>query len=249
MSRLVALRIRADLATPRIPGENDEMSPKMLLLETSQRVGLVAVAQGQMVLSERRLEEARRHARDLVPICRELLAAQDWKARDLDAVVVSRGPGSYTGLRVGVMSAKTLAYATGCALIGIDSFHAIAQQAPAEAAVLDVIEDAQQDRVYAQRFACDAAGCRPINGLRVLPFDDWREELPANGFVAGPALQTFSERLPESVQALPRDLWRPSAASLLQLALVRHRKGERDNPFTLEPLYLRPSQAEQQWKK
>ena len=57
---------------------------------------------------------------------RDLLADQGWKARDLTGVIVSRGPGSYTGLRVGIMTAKTLAYATGCALLAIDTFAAVA---------------------------------------------------------------------------------------------------------------------------
>lgn len=225
------------------------MPPKMLLLETSQRVGLIAVAAGETVLEERPLEEARRHARDLVPLCRELLQMQGWKAKDLDAVVVSRGPGSYTGLRVGVMSAKMLAYATGCALYGVDTFLALARQAPSDVSVLDVIEDAQQGRVYAQRFTRDSAGCRTVNELHVLTFNDWLRDLPTNGYVTGPGLQTFRERLTESTRLMPTELWRPSAASLLRLGQDRHRRNERDDPFALEPLYLRPSQAEQQWKK
>ena len=88
---------------------------KLLLIETSGRNGFVAVAEGPTLREVRRLEEARRHARDLAPATVELLAAQGWKARDLNGVVVGLGPGSYTGLRVGVMSAKTLAYAVGCA--------------------------------------------------------------------------------------------------------------------------------------
>ena len=61
-----------------------------------------------------------------------LLAKQAWRARELDGVIVSRGPGSYTGLRVGIISAKTLAYAVGCKLLAIDTFAAIARQAPAD---------------------------------------------------------------------------------------------------------------------
>src|SRR5262245_34096399 len=116
--------------------------PRLLILETSGRTGHVALAQGEAFLGLRSLDEARRHARDLVPAVAGLLAEQGWQPRDLDAVVISRGPGSYTGLRVGIMSAKTLAYATGCALVAIDTFAAIAHQAPAEVQNLDVIADA-----------------------------------------------------------------------------------------------------------
>src|ERR1041385_8383863 len=122
------------------------MEPHLLVIETSGRAGTVGVAVGHDLRRVRRLDEARRHARDLAPAVAELLKAEGWKARDLQAVTVSRGPGSYTGLRVGIMSAKTLAYATGCVLLAVDTFAAIAHQAPAEALCLDVIADAQQDR-------------------------------------------------------------------------------------------------------
>src|SRR5688572_13644244 len=118
---------------------------RLLILETSHQPGLVALSAGDQLLGERRLDQARRHARDLAPAVAALLAEQGWRGRDLEGVIVSRGPGSYTGLRVGIMSAKTLAYATGARLVGIDTFAAIARQTPAEATVVDVIADAQQD--------------------------------------------------------------------------------------------------------
>src|SRR5437870_6540619 len=127
--------------------------PRCLILETSGRIGQVALAHGARLGGVRQLDEARRHARDLAPAVRDLLAQAGWTARSLNAVIVSRGPGSYTGLRVGIMSAKALAYATGCTLVAIDTFAAIAQQAPAEVQQLDVLADAQQNRVYVQRFA------------------------------------------------------------------------------------------------
>src|SRR5207253_4227955 len=96
---------------------SNSLQPRVLILETSVRTGQVALAHGEELLGVLRLDEARRHARDLAPALAELLAQQGWKARELDAVFVSRGPGSYTGLRVGIMSAKTLSYATGCALL------------------------------------------------------------------------------------------------------------------------------------
>src|SRR5687768_15743162 len=73
--------------------------PRILIIETSGRTGHVAVAHGSELLNVRTLDETRRHARDLAPAVAELLKSLQWNPRDIDAVFVSLGPGSYTGLR------------------------------------------------------------------------------------------------------------------------------------------------------
>ena len=218
------------------------MQPRFLILETSHRIGTVALALGDTIVEERALDESRRHARDLAPAIQELLTRQGWRARALDGVIVSRGPGSYTGLRVGLMSAKTLAYATGCALLAIDTFEAIAEQAPPT--LLDVIADAQQDNVYVERFGMHS------EPLTIMPFAMWLESaLALEVVVTGPGLETFADRLPPELTILPRETWLPRPAGLLKLGWARFQKGERDDPFAVEPLYLRASSAEEKWEK
>jgi tRNA threonylcarbamoyladenosine biosynthesis protein TsaB len=222
------------------------MAPsRALLLETSHRLGRVALAERGHIVGERLLEESRRHARDLVPAVKELLAAQGWPAGSLEAVFVSRGPGSYTGLRVGLMSAKMFAYATGCTLLALDTFAALARQAPADAVLVDVIADAQQDKVYVQRYR----GAEPATPLAILPIADWLTALSADIHTIGPGLEQFGTRLPASVKIAAREQWFPQAQSLLAVGLARWQRGERDDPFAVEPLYLRPSSAEEKWKE
>ncbi len=229
-------------------GHEPAGAARLLVIDTSHRHAVVAVTAGEQVLGERRLDEARRHARDLAPAVRDLLAAQGWRVRDLSAIAVGRGPGSYTGLRVGLMTAKTLAYATGVPLLALETFAAIAQQAPAEALTLDVIADAQQDKVYAQRFTRPTPGAALAAApLTIQPFAAWAPALPEHGWVTGPGLETFAGRIPSGVQLVPRDAWFPAAATLARLALDRLRRGERDDPRAVEPLYLRLSSAEEKW--
>src|SRR5262245_8171204 len=227
--------------------------PRFLILETSGRVGEVAIAEGARLCAVRRLGEARRHARDLAPAVRDLLAQAGWTARSLDAVIVSRGPGSYTGLRVGIMSAKTLAYAAGCTLLAIDTFAAIALQAPAEARTIDVLADAQQNRVYVERFArAGDAGAgdalASITPLSIRPFDDWLRGLEEGTWVSGPGIRGHEEALRRR-QVVPADDWDPRAESLVHLGRARFLRGEKDDLWSVEPLYLRPSAAETQWQK
>ena len=221
--------------------------PRLLILETSGRAGWVALALGAELQGVRPLDEARRNARDLAPAVAELLADQAWKPRDVHAVVVSRGPGSYTGLRVGIMSAKTFAYATGCAAIAVDTFVAIARQVPDSVARVDVVADAQQDKIYVQSFIRDAVGWLALADLSIRPFADWLAVREPGAPVTGPGLRKWADRLPENVPVASANLWDAQPMSLLQLGLARYLAGERDDPWTLEPLYLRPSSAEEQW--
>jgi tRNA threonylcarbamoyladenosine biosynthesis protein TsaB len=223
--------------------------PRLVIIETSGRAGAVALAAGPDLIAVQHLDEARRHARDLAPVTAGLLAERGWKPRDLASVVVGLGPGSYTGLRVGVMSAKVLAYATGCSLIGVSTFAAVALQAPDEAGGLDVIADAQQDKVYVQPFARSASGWQPAVPLAVRPFADWLAGRVADAWLTGPGLRRWRPYVPDAERVAPEEVWDPRPQSLLRLGLERYLAGERDDVYTLEPLYLRPSSAEEQWKK
>jgi tRNA threonylcarbamoyladenosine biosynthesis protein TsaB len=223
-------------------------APRVLILETSSRTGQVALALGDELRGVRQLEEARRHTRDLAPATAALLAEQGWRPRDLQAVIVSRGPGSYTGLRVGIMSAKTFAYATGCALLAVDTFAALALQAPSSVSRVDVLADAQQDKVYVQSFVRSAESWQLSRELAIRRFADWLAAREPSAWVTGPGLLKWAAHLPAEVPQLDVSLWEPQPASLLRIGLARYWAGERDDPWTLEPLYLRPSSAEEQWR-
>jgi tRNA threonylcarbamoyladenosine biosynthesis protein TsaB len=221
---------------------------RLLLLETSGRAAFVAVALGDELRGVHRLEETRRQARDLAPAAAELLRGQGWRPADVTVVVVGRGPGSYTGLRVGIMSAKTFAYATGCALVAVDSFAVVAEQCPEEVHRADVLADAQQDKVYVQPFArADEGGWQPMAPLAIHPFADWLSARETGAWVSGPGLHRFGPRLPADVPVVEPAQWDPGPEALLRLGLALYRAGGRADPWTLEPLYLRPSSAEQQW--
>src|SRR5262249_20347596 len=152
----------------------------------------------------------------------ELLGEQGWRPRDLDAVIVSRGPGSYTGLRVGIMAAKTLAYATGCAVLAIDTFAVIAHQGPAAVAGLDVLADAQQGKVYVQGFARPTAG-GPMTAqspLRIERFEDWAARREPQGWASGPGVRVHQDNWPSGILQVEPGRWDPRPESLLDLGLA-----------------------------
>jgi tRNA threonylcarbamoyladenosine biosynthesis protein TsaB len=223
--------------------------PRLLIIETSGRIGQVGLALGPVLLSVERLDESRRHARDLAPAVAKLLAGAAWKPRDVHGIVVSRGPGSYTGLRVGIMSAKALAYAACCPVIGVETFAAIAHQAPENVSQLDVIADAQQQKVYLQRFGRAQSGSAllPLAPLAICDVSEWLGTLSTSRWVSGPGLHSYQQQLQQHCQMLGASEWDPQLGSLSHLGFTRYACGEHDDLWSLEPLYLRPSSAEEKW--
>ena len=146
------------------------------------------------------------------------------------------------------MSAKTFAYATGCALIAIDTFAAIAEQAELACTAMDVLADAQQDRVYVQSFTRGPDGWRVVTELAIRPVAEWLANRRPDAWVSGPGLSKVDARLPVEAPRVAVERRNPRSESLLRLGLARFRAGQRDDVWALEPLYLRPSSAEEQWK-
>lgn len=224
------------------------MSDAWLILETSGRVGKVGLARGVAVVRTVSLDDSRRHARDLAPAVADLLKTEGLTPADLAGVVVGRGPGSYTGLRVGLTSAKALAYATGCELVAVDTFAAIARQAPPEARDLRVVADALQKHVYVQRFTrTDGGDWTPADELRIEPVGAWASELPDGAVVSGPGVKVYAESIPAGCPLVPEADREPRVESVFAAA-PRFAPVSRAELFALEPLYLRGSSAEEKAK-
>lgn len=222
--------------------------PRLLLLETSSQPGLVGLAEGPQLLNQHRLESGRNHARDLAPAVTSLLTQQNWQPNQFSAVIVGRGPGSYTGLRVGIMSAKTIAYVTRCALYAIDSFAVLAQQMPSDCLQVEVIADAQKDAIYTQRFEQLNTHWHPLDALRIMPITEWLTSRDPKFWLTGPGLIKYGLRLPENAMKASSDLWAPRLDSLLQVALTQMQDRPPDDFFAIEPIYLQESSAELQWR-
>ena len=222
------------------------MGEPWLLIETSGRGGFVALAVGDAVVGERVLDPARRQNRDLAPFTAELLSAAGLTPKSLTGVMVSVGPGSYTGLRVGLISAKVLAYAVGCELVPVPSFAAIAALAPPELPSVDVISDGLQGLVYCQRYERIGGVMTATNSLGILTLAEWVATGPTA--VSGPVVVLADAALEASVVRVSVEFRMPTAASLLA-AGRRVAPVSREELFALEPLYLRPSSAEEQAAK
>ncbi len=223
------------------------MSEHWLILETSGRAARVGLAREASIVQRAELDAARRHARELVPTIDAMLRAEGLRPTDLTGVMAGRGPGSYTGLRVGLATAKALAYATGIELRAVDTFATIAEQAPAAAERVWVIADALQGQVYSQRFDRTQASWVSAQELRVGAADEWLNWLPGGVYVSGPGLAVYGERVPHDCILVAEPDREARLESVLAVGL-RCAPLAREELFALEPLYLRGSSAEEKAK-
>jgi tRNA threonylcarbamoyladenosine biosynthesis protein TsaB len=219
----------------------------LLALETSTTAAAVALLDRSGAVRAAPLDPSRRHGRGLLPAIRDLLAEAGLTARDLDAVAVGLGPGSFTGLRVGVMAAKALAYATGCRLIGLDSLAVFARGAPPGARRVAVAGDAQRGDVFVADFERAAAGGELVRTgeTRLEPGAAWAAALAPGTAVVGPGLGRMGLAFPEGVLVGGPEAEVPDPLALLDVARLAAAAGRADDPYALEPFYIRRSAAEE----
>lgn len=218
---------------------------RILALETSGVAGSVAALDDDNLLVELELNPRQRSAQSLAPALVELATRAGWRAIDAQLVAVTVGPGSFTGLRVGVTTAKVLAYAAGAEVLGVSTLEAIALRAPAEVDALSAAIDAQRGDVVAQSFRRGPDGWpEPIAPEQLIPLQQWLDQVPAGFVLTGPMLRKVPS-LPSGVRVLDRSLWDPTAGVVGRLAARLYRAGRRDDLWALVPRYSRRAAAEE----
>jgi tRNA threonylcarbamoyladenosine biosynthesis protein TsaB len=221
-----------------------------LAIETSGPVGSVALLNARQVLGEEELELGRQHGQELIPAIHRLFSGCDRKPGDLELVAVSVGPGSYTGLRVGVVCAKTLVYTTRCRLAAVDTFQAIAGNSPADLSTIEVIGDAQRGDLFRGRYARTADGrWRRDGGIEVIAAEVWAAGLSADDVLSGPGINKFGHLVGGRCRVLPPECRIPRAGCVARLGIEAIEAGLAADFWSIEPLYLRRSSAEVQWEK
>ena len=224
---------------------------RALAIETSGRLGSVALADGPRVLVEEQFPHGLKHAAEIIPMIDRLCRAQGWSPRDLQVVYVSTGPGSFTGLRVGVTLAKTLALATGVKIVAVPTVRVLLENAPADARNVIIVLDAKRDQIFTARFE-RAEG-------------DWIERQPAHlGSLAAMLDQSprpvhlLGEGIPYHRKFIPDDpavlitseeTWRARAAAVAQIGAAMAGQGQFTDPYRLTPLYIRKPEAEEKWEQ
>lgn len=225
-------------------------SKRILAIESSGRHASVATlwgeAGGTQLVGQTLLSGDERTAKILAPTIQQLLAMAGWSPKDVELVAVTVGPGSFTGLRIGVTTAKAFAYAIGAEVLGVNTLEVLARQSPASTSSLWAVLDAQRQELFAAKFnVSHDFSIRTERDTCIVPQDTWFASLQARDRVTGLALKRLASRLPEGIEVLPEKTWQPTAASVGQVAWKNFQAGHCDNVWELSPNYYRPSAAEE----
>lgn len=215
----------------------------VLALDTSTRTGSCALARGEIVLREETSDGARTHAERLPSDLMRLLERERTALADIDVFAVATGPGSFTGLRVGIAAMQGLAFATGKPLIGVSSLDALAWTARATGRIATWI-DAWRGEVYAALYE----GRRQVEPPTVTGPDAWlQSQAVVPTIFIGDGVAAYSE----SIQRWMGDHARfaaPGAPALAgavaMLASLDAEHGHLPPPHAIRPLYVRRPDAE-----
>ena len=212
---------------------------RLLALDTATEACSVALwVDGAVAMAQRRLM-VRGHAEALMPMVAAVMAESGLAYGDIDAFAVTRGPGTFTGLRIGLAAARGLALAATRPLIGLTTLEVLAASVPVarRGQSLMAAIDARRDEIYGQVFATDLTplGEPAARSADALAAEPWVPPLQ----VVGTAAQRMADLLGDGVTALPGDGC-PDAAVAVALAATRSLPAV---GVPVAPLYLRPPDA------
>jgi tRNA threonylcarbamoyladenosine biosynthesis protein TsaB len=219
----------------------------ILAIDTASRSCSVAVVDGDAVLAEINDASGETHSRHLMAMVDQAVAMSVKHIGAIEGYAVTQGPGSFTGLRIGISAAKGLAEATGRPLVGVSSLEALAWQVAQTEAVILPMLDARRKEVYAARYIHRDGALKSLAAERALAPEDAVAGLVESCLLVGDGALAYAERLRAALgaymqMALPfQHIIRASTVAFL----ARERLAGADERMTLTPRYLRPSYADQ----
>jgi tRNA threonylcarbamoyladenosine biosynthesis protein TsaB len=184
----------------------------------------------------------------LLPLIEDVLGRTACAVQAVDAVAVSSGPGSFTGLRVGLSVAKGIACAIGAHLVAVPTLEALARTVADRDGVICPVLDARKGELYAAAFAACEGQLKRLTADALVTPQELLDQLPTPCVVLGDAVERygilFQRRLGERVTVLPFETHAPRGGVVALMGWERLQAGESADLQQLEPFYIRPSEAE-----
>ena len=222
-----------------------------LALDTATRVCTVGLVQDGHVLAEYDISVGLTHSEGLMPQLDQMFARTGIKKENTDRIAVSIGPGSFTGLRIGLAAAEAMAYAWQCGICGVNTLEAMAYNIPVEGVELVPVLDAQKGIFYAAFYEWTDGELRKVRPVEMADRETLLQQLQACGkpvLLMGECEKLMKKELPDGISVAPEQVRLPKASSVA-LAAEDTELLTGEDVFTLRPYYIRKSEAEELWEK
>lgn len=228
---------------------------KILGIDTSTMAANVAVLEDDKLICEYTINTKKTHSQKLMPMIENMLKLSDIEIKDIDAIGICVGPGSFTGLRIGMATAKAMSHVNNIPLIGVNSLEILGANMDLCNKKICSILDAQRNQVYTCKYIVEENKSKELEEIRIMPIDDLLEELSATNeewVIVGEAVYKYKEKI-ESVSniTIPYSVNHITKAS--SLCVVAKNKFEQNievhNCYDINPMYIRKSQAEEQYEE
>jgi len=226
---------------------------KVLAIETATVAGSVAIIDDSAgLIGEVRMDVKVVHAERLMPSIEWLLKASGIQIDDIDAFAVSIGPGSFTGLRIGLSTAKGFSYSTGKPVMPVPTLDAFARTLPFCSYIICPMLDARKNQVYAALYQWNGSVCSKIMAETAISPADLLNKLSGTAVFMGDGVKIYgrliSDTLRDKAVFAPASRMSPSASTVGEIALEQLKQGIVVDPVSLVPFYIRKSEAEVHWK-
>lgn len=227
----------------------------LVAIETSGPTLSVAVRKGKKKIRETKLTGYARHAENLLPMIDQLLKKEKIKIQDIDAFLIGRGPGSFTGLRVGFATLKGLIAVQKKPCYGALSLDLIACNIPTcKTEKLHVCLDAKRAKLYARFYRHHKERWVAQKSASVLPWEVFIRQIQKESLIAGDGIAAdktgFLKQSEKSISLLPEKYWHPKAATLIHLFETKDPALQAlTKPKDFLPFYLRSSEAEERLRE
>ena len=228
---------------------------RVLAIDTASNVASAAVVEDGVLLGERVLNYKKTHSQKIMPMVSELLEELELKAADIDIFAAANGPGSFTGLRIGVATVKALAHAVNKPVVGVSTLAGLAYNLPYCEHIIVPIMDARRNRVYTASYIWDEDGFKELSPDEVIEIEECADScgnLLETVFVGdGVSVHRdyLKERLGDSAHFAPAPAMLQRASSIAMIAMEKAKRGETMHYSERVPFYLNKSQAEQEYDK
>ena len=219
----------------------------ILSADTSSLKFSIALLKGVKLIAQYFSKGPNRQSSDMLPEIGRLLSENSHKIEDIGLFSIGIGPGSFTGLRIGITAMRAMAFALRRPVIGIPSIDAIAYAVTSEEADTCVIIDAKQEKLYVRFYRKRGPAIKPIGKIELLSIERLLARIKRPVLFAGDGIAIYKDVILKA--KLPRvnfaayDKWFPKASAIGKLSFDKLKQGHRDSVLTLSPLYIYPKEC------